>query len=258
MPAHKIVSDQVFVEQTAPPTPPTGYVAVYAKTDGHVYQKDDAGVEIDLTGAAAAPYTATIGNGTDTSITVTHNLGTRDVVPYAYLAGSPYTRQDVHIDNATTNTITLVFAVAPATNSVRVLVTTGGMGPTGPTGPVGPAQGKIAWVFDNGANVLTTGAKIAYVTVPYNCTITDWRIFANPSGSIVFDIWKDTYANHPPTVGDTITASAKPTVTTATKAESSTLTGWTTALTAGQVLEVNIDSVTTVTKARLELTVVPS
>lgn len=118
--------------------------------------------------------------------------------------------------------------------------------------------GIIPWVFDNGASALTTGAKKAYVTVPYDCTITGWRIFCDPSGSIQFDIWKDTYANHPPTVADTITASAKPSVTTATKNESTTLTGWTTALTKGQVLEVNIDSVTSVTKARLELFVTPT
>ena len=32
------------------------------------------------------------------------------------------------------------------------------------------------------------------------------------SGSIVIDVWKDTYANFPPIVADTITASAKPTL----------------------------------------------
>ena len=114
---------------------------------------------------------------------------------------------------------------------------------------------SVVWVVDGGGSVVTTGAKKAYVTVPYDCTITGWRILCDVSGSVVFDIWKDTYANYPPTNADSITASAKPTVTTATSAESSTLTGWTTALAAGDVLEVEVESVTTVTKARLELTV---
>lgn len=43
----------------APTTPPTGYVQVYAKADGHLYAKDDAGTEYDLTAAGGAPLNAT-------------------------------------------------------------------------------------------------------------------------------------------------------------------------------------------------------
>ena len=78
---------------------------------------------------------------------------------------------------------------------------------------------------------------------------------ADASGSVVIDIWKDTYANYPPVVGATITGSAKPTITTATKAQSTTLTGWTTSLAAGDYLEVNVDSVATITNVTLTLTV---
>jgi hypothetical protein len=108
-------------------------------------------------------------------------------------------------------------------------------------------------VIDGGGNVIGTGAKKAYLSVPVNCTITKARLLADQSGSIVVDVWKDTYANYPPTVADTITASAKPTLSSAQKSEDSTLTGWTTALTAGDVIEVNVDSVTTVTKVYLDL-----
>lgn len=34
-----------FVEAAAPGTPPSGYVYVYAKADGKIYFKDDAGTE---------------------------------------------------------------------------------------------------------------------------------------------------------------------------------------------------------------------
>ena len=34
-----------FVEGAAPATPPSGHVHLYAKTDGRLYSKDDAGVE---------------------------------------------------------------------------------------------------------------------------------------------------------------------------------------------------------------------
>ncbi len=134
----------------------------------------------------------------------------------------------------------------------------GGVGATGPTGPTGPSSAvtrSFRAVLDGGGVALTTGATKAYIEVPYACTITSWQILADQSGSIVLDIWKDSYANYPPTVADTITASAKPTLTTATKATSSTLTGWTTAINAGDILEVNIDSATTVTKVYLDILV---
>lgn len=111
----------------------------------------------------------------------------------------------------------------------------------------------IRAVFDGGGALLPTGARKAYVNVPFDCVIVRWRILADVSGSIVVDIWKDTYANYPPTVADTITASAKPTLSSVIKNESTTLTGWTTALSFGDVLEFNIDSVTTVTKAYIDL-----
>ena len=38
-------------EQTAPATPPAGWVYVYAKADGRAYLKDDVGAEVPLGGA---------------------------------------------------------------------------------------------------------------------------------------------------------------------------------------------------------------
>jgi len=99
--------------------------------------------------------------------------------------------------------------------------------------------------IDNGASVIPTGVS-GNIVIPFNCTIQQWTLLANESGSVVVDIWRDTYANYPPTVADTITASAKPTISSSTKGQSSTLTGWTTALTAGDILRFNIDSVTSI------------
>jgi hypothetical protein len=117
---------------------------------------------------------------------------------------------------------------------------------------------QITVIIDGGGSAITTGAKKVYVTCPYTGTITANRVLADQTGSIVIDVWKDTYANYPPTVADTITASAKPTLSSAQKSEDTTLTGWTTSVTAGDVFEVNVDSVSTVTKVILTLTVVLS
>jgi len=93
------------------------------------------------------------------------------------------------------------------------------------------------------------------LTIPFNCTITEWTLLADASGSTVIDIWKDTYANYPPTVLDTITGSAKPTISASTKGQSSTLTGWTATINAGDTLRFNVDSASSVNRVTLSLKV---
>lgn len=115
-------------------------------------------------------------------------------------------------------------------------------------------QSGIEVVIDGGGSAIATGLK-GFLEVPFDCVVTAWRIVSDASGSIVVDIYKDTYANFPPTVADTITASAKPTLSSAQKNEDSTLTGWTTSFTDGDWLAFNVDSATTVTRVTLSLTV---
>lgn len=62
-------------------------------------------------------YTASVGGST--SVTVTHNLGTEDVVVSTYLSGG-LVECDVTVTDQ--NTVTLGFAVAPAAGSIRVVV----------------------------------------------------------------------------------------------------------------------------------------
>jgi len=89
--------------------------------------------------------------------------------------------------------------------------------------------------------------------VPYACRITQATTYIDKSGSIIFDIWKDTHANFPPTIADTISASAKPTISAALKGRDSTLTGWTLKIAAGDVLLFSIDSVTSAAWAMVQL-----
>jgi len=115
---------------------------------------------------------------------------------------------------------------------------------------------KFAFSFQNSGAVLNTGNNIAGgAYVPYDCEITSAILLADQSGSVVVDIWVDSYSNYPPTVVDSITAAAKPTLSSAIKGLDSTLTGWTTALSAGDFILPNIDSVSTITELKLILTV---
>lgn len=119
---------------------------------------------------------------------------------------------------------------------------------------VAGSRATVLVVIDGGGSAITTGIK-GDVVVDFAGVIEQWTALADQSGSIVVDIWKDTFANAPPTVADTITASAKPTISSATKAQSGVLTGWTTSIAAGDVLRYNVDSVSTVTRVTLALKV---
>lgn len=83
---------------------------------------------------------------------------------------------------------------------------------------------------------------VTYVRVPYSGTITEWDIVANASCTCTIDIWKAN--NALPTVANTITASAKPALSAATTTSSTTLTGWTTTVTAGDVFGFQLSSLT--------------
>jgi hypothetical protein len=67
-------------------------------------------------------YNASIGDGSATSYTVTHNLGTRDVQVTIYDNSAPYAEVIADVQHTTTNTITLLFSVAPTSNQYRVVV----------------------------------------------------------------------------------------------------------------------------------------
>lgn len=120
---------------------------------------------------------------------------------------------------------------------------------------VDTTTGSINYVIDGGSSVIVDGEKNPLrIPTGFTGTITGVTLLGDVSGSIVIDIWKDTFANYPPTVADTITASAKPTITTDTDSEDTTLTGWTKTLTAGDVLLFNVDSCTDITKCTVVLT----
>lgn len=111
---------------------------------------------------------------------------------------------------------------------------------------------SVGITIDGGGSVITTGSK-GYITVPYSGIITEVTLLADVSGSIVIDIKKSTYSGFPTTTS--ICASAKPTLSSAQKSNDATLTGWTTTITAGDVLEFNVDSATTLTRVNLVLKV---
>ena len=110
----------------------------------------------------------------------------------------------------------------------------------------------IGITIDGGGAAISTGVK-GYIRIPYDMTVTGLDIVADQSGSIVVDVWYDSYANFPPTVADTIAGSEKPTLSSAQKNQDTSLTTWTTALLRSRYLGFNVDSASTVTRVHVQI-----
>ena len=116
----------------------------------------------------------------------------------------------------------------------------------------------IEYVIDGGGGNVPA-RTFGYLQIPFNATVTSWDLFADVSGSIIVNVWKCTYAQFDagvthPVAGDSITGTDTPTITSATKARSTALTGWTTTLAIGDVLAFNVPSTATnITRVTLNL-----
>lgn len=106
-----------------------------------------------------------------------------------------------------------------------------------------PARAIGVAVGDPAGSTLATGV-LGYVVVPYACTIAGWDIVVD-AGTATVDVWKIATGTAKPTVSNTITASAKPAISTGTAIASTTLTSWTTSVSAGDIMGFNLDAVAT-------------
>jgi hypothetical protein len=111
----------------------------------------------------------------------------------------------------------------------------------------GDTVGQVVAIWDGGGAAITPGTQVD-VVAPFTGTITAWTLLSDTTGSAVVDVWLDTLANYPPTDADSITAAAPPTLTAHTDATSTAVGTWAKAITAGDILRFNLDSVTDCTR----------
>ncbi len=107
--------------------------------------------------------------------------------------------------------------------------------------------------IDGMGSVITVGQK-GYFQVPYAGTITGWSLLSDQSGTCVVDIWK--LNNAIPTSGNSITASAKPTLTSAQLSASTAVGTWTSAIAANDVFGYNVNSATGMTRVSLVVDII--
>ena len=117
---------------------------------------------------------------------------------------------------------------------------------------VGARQAAFMFEIDGGGSTPSTGAK-GQQNVPTNCTIYGWVLTADQSGSAVVDVLKSTYSGFPTTAS--IASTDKPTLSSVQKNENLSVSAWTTALTKGDQLQINLNSVTTCTRLNLTILV---
>jgi hypothetical protein len=116
---------------------------------------------------------------------------------------------------------------------------------------------SIPLVLGDGTNEIADATWVDF-QLPVAATFTAWRVLATKftagsTCSIVLDVWCDTYTNFPPVDADSITASNQPTLTTAAKAEDTSITDWLEVRTAGDICRVNVDSCTSCAQVTLML-----
>lgn len=123
---------------------------------------------------------------------------------------------------------------------------TGSTGATGPTGPTGPSTSLPAiFAFTAGGSSLQAGGITNSAEARTAGTIASWSLFVRADDSAataVVDVFKTSVGSYGS--GSSITASAKPALTAQVANSSSTLTGWTTSISVGDVFYAKIVSLT--------------
>jgi hypothetical protein len=117
--------------------------------------------------------------------------------------------------------------------------------------------GEIAIVIGNGVDDITTGTK-GYIPLDFAGNFTAWTVVGDASGAIVIDVWKAAGAR--PTNSDSITGSDKPTLSGPDDYAIDTSITWTSsgAFSAGDVLGIEVESVSGLTQVTLTLRAVKS
>jgi hypothetical protein len=111
-------------------------------------------------------------------------------------------------------------------------------------------------LLDGGGQPLAAGVKCD-LPIDFACTVTSWTILGDQAGSIQIDLWKSSYATFPPVVGGSMPGASanKPQATGTVKAQGG-VAGWIqSAIAAGEIVRVNVDSVAAFTRVTLGLTV---
>jgi len=114
--------------------------------------------------------------------------------------------------------------------------------------------GALVFILGNGSDAITTGVKV-FIRLPYDIEITRWTVLSKDASSdIVVDVNRYTsLANYDSGTKASIAGSDLPTLSNDKANDSTALTGWTTTPVEGEIIEVEVDSITTATRVTVEI-----
>jgi hypothetical protein len=112
---------------------------------------------------------------------------------------------------------------------------------------------EMVFNFRNGVDPIPVDEKLD-IRPQFAGQFTGWSILNDQAATVDFGVWKDTYANFPPTNADSMTNSHDPATSAAAKAEDTNISDWTTTtFAAGDCIRVNVDANDDATRATLIL-----
>ncbi|MGE0366929.1 MAG: hypothetical protein AB7Q00_14475 [Phycisphaerales bacterium] len=114
------------------------------------------------------------------------------------------------------------------------------------------ATSALTFRLDALGDVIATG-PVWDQPAPFAGTIVSWMLLADGLGTVELEVWKDTFANFPPTAADKISGSAPLVLSNQSKNQSSTLTGWSPNFAQGDILRFNMNNCLAITKLTVVL-----
>ncbi|HRT59125.1 MAG TPA: hypothetical protein P5038_21060 [Candidatus Paceibacterota bacterium] len=106
----------------------------------------------------------------------------------------------------------------------------------------GSSTVQLTFGWDGAGTALVAGQTVRG-TAMTAMTITDATVLSDLAGNCTIDIWKDTYANYPPDIADSIVGGSPPALVASDKSVDSALTGWTTSVAAGDTFLCTLSTV---------------
>ena len=159
----------------------------------------------------------------------------------ANLGGVPTTRTIGGVDLSANRSLADIGAIPEAPSDGK----TYGRKDAGWVEAVAGGINTFGITVDGQGSVLTTGSK-GFITVPYNCTITNWYLAADQAGDIVFDIKRS---------GTSIIGAGNLPTLSAAQSSNTDVSGWTSVVVAdGDILEFEITG-TPATLTRVNLVI---
>ena len=144
---------------------------------------------------------------------------------------------------------------SPTVGATKLVLPNGTLGVVGTVATYTPAGVSltgsvfpIVFGFDGGGSAITGAPEVDLGPMHCGGTISEWTILEDVSGAASIEVWKDTYANYPPTSGDLLL-----TLTLSGPAIKAQATGLSHAFSAGDTFRFHLASSSTVTRLAVML-----